>query len=490
MSATDKPLESVETSAKSNGKGDPGGIVATCVPLESCTDTGNANRFVRLFGGQVLYCPAERLWYCHDRVRWAPDHLLFVEDAIGQVALSIFEDAARASDVKEAREIAKWASHSLSAAARKAALECVRSDPRIVVQPSDFDRDGWLLNCLNGTLDLHVETGGLRAHDPADRIRKLAPVVYDPEARSDLWERVLAEATGGDVEYQRHLRRFLGSSLTADTEAELAAIALGPTETTKSTVLGAIRKAMGDYAADVKPDTFYLRDRVGGTRDDLLRLEGVRLVLIGEADRHKRMDEGLLKSFVSGETIPARGVYRRDQDLRPVAKVVYHTNELPRMTDDDDAVWRRALIWPFDHRPETIDTSVKPELLDLGVSGPAVLRWLVEGCRAWQIDGGAKKGLGEPTAVQQAKRATRSSMDPLLDYFDEGCDFDENLWCSRSSLRKSYLEWAKQAGVRRPIGAKDFAGRVRVRNCSDETGTEGGRGVDGWRGVAPRGGSS
>ena len=360
-------------------------------PSEDLADTGNANRFVRLYGDCVRYCAVEKLWYRYDGIHWRPDERLFVEDAMGQVALSIYEEAARVGDAERAKKIAGWAKHSLSASARKAALDCARSDPRIVVCPADFDRDGWLLNCSNGTLDLRLDGVGLRAHDPADLIRKLAPVVYDEKARSDLLERVLAEATGDDAEYLRHLRRFLGSALTADSEAELAAIAIGPTETGKSTVLGAVRRTLGDYAADVKPDTFYLREGAGATRDDLLRLDGVRLALVGEADRHRRMDEGLLKAFVSGENITVRGVYRRDVELRPVAKVVYHTNELPRMTDDDDAVWRRALIWPFEHRPARPDSNVKKTLFDTAVSGPAILRWLVEGCRAWQLDGAGSR---------------------------------------------------------------------------------------------------
>ena len=269
-------------------------------PSEDLTDTGNANRFVRLYGKCVRYCAVEKLWYRYDGIRWRPDERLFVQDAMGKIALGIFAEAARACDVEQAKKIAGWAKHSLSANGRKAALDCARSDPRIVICPADFDRDGWLLNCSNGTLDLRFDGPGLRAHDPADLIRKLAPVVYDEEARSHLLERVLAEATGGDAEYLRHLRRFLGSALTADSEAELAAIAIGPTETSESTVLGAVRRALGDYAADVKPDTFYLRDGAGATRDDLLRLDGVRLALVGEADRHRRMDEGLLKAFVSG----------------------------------------------------------------------------------------------------------------------------------------------------------------------------------------------
>ena len=238
-------------------------------------------------------------------------------------------------------------------------------------------------------------------------------MTYDPDARSALWERVLGEATGGDKHYLDHMQRFLGVCLTADITAELFAVAIGETETSKSTVLGAVRKVMGDYAADVAPETFCTRSRVGGTRDDLLRLAGVRLALIPEADKRRHLDEAMLKRFVSGEGWPERGVYQRERDLRPVAKVVFHTNEMPQMSDADDAVWRRALSWPFDHRPDASTRPSRPALLDLSASGPAILAWLVQGCLAWQRDGGGKAGLGNSTTVDQAKSALRESMNPL-----------------------------------------------------------------------------
>ena len=120
----------------------------------------------------------------------------------------------------------------------------------------------------------------------------------------------------------------------------------------------------------------------------------MRLALIPEADKRRHLDEAMLKRFVSGEGWPERGVYQRERNLQPVAKVVFHTNEMPQMSDDDDAVWRRALSWPFVHRPKVIDETIKPTLLDLGVSGSAILAWLVEGCLAWQQAGGGKAGLG------------------------------------------------------------------------------------------------
>ena len=292
----------------------------------------------------------QRLVHPQRRCAGLQDKTLHIEDLAGEALRGIYDEAA-AGDRPERREkLARWAVASEAVAKRRAAVEIARSDRRVAVEPADFDRDGWLLNCLNGTLDLR--SGRLRPHDPADLISKLAPVTYDPMPRSALWERVLGEATGGDQHYVEHMQRFLGACLTADITAELFAVAIGETETSKSTVLGAVRKVMGNYAADVAPETFCTRSRVGGTRDDLLRLAGVRLALIPEADKRRHLDEAMLKRFVSGEGWPERGVYQRERDLQPVAKVVFHTNEMPQMSDDDDAVWRRALSWPFDHRPE------------------------------------------------------------------------------------------------------------------------------------------
>ena len=430
------------------------------------TDTGNAERLIDYCGERVCYCAADSAWYIHNAVRWVQDTTLRIEDLAGEALLGIYNAAGAESDRDRRKELRQWAASSEAVAKRRAAVEIARSDRCVAVEPGDFDRDGWLFNCLNGTLDLR--SGRLRPHDPADLISKLAPVTYDPDARSALWERVLGEATGGDKHYLDHMQRFLGACLAADTTAELFAVAIGETETSKSTVLGAVRKVMGDYAADVAPETFCTRSRVGGTRDDLLRLAGVRLALIPEADKRRHLDEAMLKRFVSGEGWPERGVYQRERDLQPVAKVVFHTNEMPQMSDADDAVWRRALSWPFDHHPKVIDETIKPALLDLSVSGSAIVTWLVQGCLAWQRDGGGKAGLGKSTTVDQAKSALRESMNPLADFFEEVCVFGEVLWCSRSRLRAAYTEWCKEGNARRPIGTREFNTRLRARGIVDQ----------------------
>jgi len=61
-------------------------------------------------------------------------------------------------------------------------ISLCESEPQVAVTADLFDRDAWLFNCANGTIEL--KTGKLREHQREDFITKISPVTYDPEARA------------------------------------------------------------------------------------------------------------------------------------------------------------------------------------------------------------------------------------------------------------------------------------------------------------------
>ena len=72
-------------------------------------------------------------------------------------------------------------------------IELAKSE--VPVSPDELDADPWLLNVLNGTIDLR--TGELREHRREDLITKLAPVDYDPDGQgADVGGLPRAGATG------------------------------------------------------------------------------------------------------------------------------------------------------------------------------------------------------------------------------------------------------------------------------------------------------
>ncbi len=61
----------------------------------------------------------------------------------------------------------------------------------LTIEPRQWDRDPWLLNVLNGTVDL--KTGEIRPHRQEDLITMLTRVEYDPEAQSKFFLDFLEE---------------------------------------------------------------------------------------------------------------------------------------------------------------------------------------------------------------------------------------------------------------------------------------------------------
>lgn len=453
---------------------DEGKAEPTPPPLEDRTDAGNAAVFVRLMGARVRHVAAWDAWVVYDGRRWMRDATHEVEALMGEALLTRFDEAACADDVEASKKLAAWAVSSRSTAKRDAALRAARSDRRIAARPEDFDRDLYRFNCQNGTLDLR--TGELLPHDPAALITKLAPVAFDADARSDLWERVLAEVTDGDDELQAALQRVAGYCLTGDTGEEVFFLFHGPQASIKSTFLGAVSATVGDYSMAVDPEVFLRRAHVGGPRDDVAGMEGARLVVCAEFDRGGSMAEALLKQLTGGDTVRARHLYQAAREFRFTAKIAMHSNLIPAMSDDDGAVRRRLWAIAFNHTvpEEKRDPAVKARLCDPRVSGPAILAWAVRGCLDWQ-----RQGLGKPPAVALATQAVWLSMDPLGDFFDDCCIMDPAVWTPSAALRGAYERWAKATGRKHIIGLREWGKRLTGRGLQNVKHN----GARGWTGA-------
>ena len=205
-----------------------GGIVqsiASRLRAISRMDLGNAERLVKRHGKNLRCCLSWKKWLVWDGTHWHEDVTGKVTRFAKDTVRKIRNEIPLAVNQNEERQIAWHARQSGNSARIKAMIELAQSEPEIAITPGQLDTDPWLLNVLNGTIDLR--TGNLREHRRKDLITKLIMVNYYPEAKCPQWEAFLAQIMGNSQELIRYLQRTIGYALTGLTKEQVVFILYG-----------------------------------------------------------------------------------------------------------------------------------------------------------------------------------------------------------------------------------------------------------------------
>jgi hypothetical protein len=115
---------------------------------QSLSDHGNEQRLIAFCGHNLRYCPPMDKWLVWDGRRWKIDTL----DQTRKVAQNMFVEFVTQAMAAKSKGILRFAGHCLNSRQISAAIR--EAQPLLVVAPDDLDTDPWLLNFLNGTLDL------------------------------------------------------------------------------------------------------------------------------------------------------------------------------------------------------------------------------------------------------------------------------------------------------------------------------------------------
>src|SRR5829696_7339223 len=414
------------------------------------TDLGNAERFVDTHQDRVLWCPARKSFLVWDGKRYAWDECGEATKLAHLVARSIFHEAADAESEEEQKAITKWALASQNESRINAMLS--QAKPYLAVGMEELDRDPWLVNCRNGTLDLR--TGKLKGHDPDDRITKIVPVDYDPDAPCPRFKQFLKEALV-DETVIKFVRRYAGYTLTGITRERLLAILYGFGKNGKTTLVELLHEVLGDYARNTNVETLLIK-KYQGVGNDVAALKGARFVSAAEVEKGRRLAESKVKQLTGRDTVTARFLFGEPFDFKPEFKLWLSTNNKPVIQGTDDAIWDRIRLIPFTQRFEGSQADPKlPDKLRAELAG--VFAWMVEGCLEWQ-----EHGLEEPKTVTDATKQYREEMDTLASFLDEVCVIGPHHKVLAEGLYQRYAMWCDKSGEK-PETQKMFGMRLRDR---------------------------
>jgi len=223
----------------------------------------------------------------------------------------------------------------------------------------------------NGVYD--VSERELLPHSPNRIFLNKWQVEYDPEAECPRWDAFINDILKTDSDRMK-LQEFLGYTLMGwDYSYHKALFIVGPTASGKSTMIRVIQQMMGDdsYASATPQQLIYdeyapasLYGRKANFRSDI------------PADSIKHT--GMLKEIIGGDKIRANIKYKQPFEFEPKVKHYYAANQLPKISESDEAFFRRIMLLPV---PTTVPVDDRdPHLVDkLTEELPGILNWALEG---------------------------------------------------------------------------------------------------------------
>jgi P4 family phage/plasmid primase-like protien len=295
---------------------------------------------------------------------------------------------------------------------------------RIVVAREKWDADPDSLVLTNGVL--HIPTGKLRSHSREDYATSGLAYAYDPTADAPAWRRFLATTAVRSADF---LQEFAGYALTVDTSLEMAVWLHGAPGGGKSTFIDGLSAMLGPKVCNLGLAALERSNFA------LTNLPGKTLAVSTEQPGDYVRSSHLINALISGEPVTVDRKYRDPIDLIPRVKLVWAMNELPRIADANNGIFRRVKVVNFPTLPEV----QRDPLLKLAIKkeGPGILNWALDGLTRLKDRG----RFSVPVEVQIATQDFKSDNDIPARFVDDHCLLGLDYKTPAQQLYEAYRSW-------------------------------------------------
>jgi len=420
------------------------------------TETGAAELFADIYRGSLYYVPELRAWRRWTGTHWASVvdgvEVLEMTKAVSAAFLGEAQWALKADDAR-AKDLAQFAIATQRLYTRKAILELARSEPGMAMPVGSFDRDGYLLNFANVTVQLR--DGVARKHDPADLLTVVVACDYDAAASCPRWESFLREVLP-DLETVEFVRRAIGYTATADISEHVLFSCFGAGANGKSVLLNTLLHVLGPYATTAPTSMLVAKQHESHPAEKVVLEPPRRMAVFQEIPSGQRLNESAAKALVSGDPDQARGMRENFRSFRPQVKLWLAGNNRLDIREQTEGIWRRYREIPFER---VIPENQRDHKLEekLREEAPGIAAWIVQACLDWQ-----RAGLGNCQKVSAATADYRAEADVLAPFLDDRCVLGVSAVARRAAVFREYLDFCEHLKVH-PMSDKRFAELMRGR---------------------------
>ena len=186
-------------------------------------------------------------------------------------------------------------------------------------------------------------------------------------------------------------------------------------------------------------------------RYQLADLAGKKVALCSETSATQNLvEDALIKTLVSGDTMRVRQIYREPFTLYPTTKLWWSMNELPPVADTSEGFWRRIKVIPFNRQFNDAD-QIKDLKQQLDLELPGIFNWAMQGLRRLRT-------MGTFTIPAQIKILTaqyRHDSNPVALFVEDKCYVEATEETQSSAIYAAYKDWCSDNGFRN-ASSKNF----------------------------------
>lgn len=309
------------------------------------------------------------------------------------------------------------------------------------IKVSDLDKNPNLLNTPGGTFDLQKGMAGEHPHDSTDLITKITECSPGDEGM-DIWFEALDTFFCGDTELIEYVQKVIGLAAIGKVYEEFIIIAYGDGANGKSTFWNTVARVLGTYSGKISSDILTMGNKVNA-QPEMAELKGKRLIIASEMQEGVRLNTAMVKQLCSTDEIQACKKYKDPFHFVPSHQVVLYTNHLPKVGANDDGIWRRLKVIPFNAKIKgNSDIKNYADFL-YEKAAPAIMKWIIEG--AEKVSKTDHK-VDDPKCVKDAVAAYREDNDWLGHFLTDCCDVGDGLTEKSGEFYQQYRAYCIQSG--------------------------------------------
>lgn len=319
----------------------------------------------------------------------------------------------------------------------------------IIIEKSDSEKGTNVFNPANQTKHLinfknfivDIKNQKKIVHGSKYNLIYQSPVNFSDKAKCPLWKKSLKQWID-DEETRMFLQEFTGYLLSTYTSGHRFVIFFGEGANGKSVFLNIIQALLGESYHNMGLKRF-----VKNTRWTAHALEGKLANVCSDIDPVKINSSELIKKIAVGDSIDAEIKNGPTYNYKPVIKLLFSANKLPKSKDTTYGFYRRLEIVKFPNRFTPGTEGYDPQLTEkLKKELPGIAKWAIQGLIRF-LEQGQEFTISKSMKSSKLKYMGKNEVIKLfingnVDETDKKEDYIIN-----NKLHKLYSDWVEDYGI-------------------------------------------